>query len=489
MRQASTAPRGANSGPRAPLGVMAPPNPVRAQDREQVDRVLRTFVGAGWRGGALRARLAERYPDRPPEEIEDAVQEACAAFLAEGEGVTEERAVFAWIRTAANHALVHELRRHGRVIPFDPGGEGPLAAARTDGPGPAEELIALEDDVDLEVLVREVASSLSGTRREVLALWARGRRRTEIAAELGVGERVVKRSLEEIMGEARSALARHAGGGCEEGEGQVLRLLCGLVSSAEAAEARAHLHRCGRCSAFAGSLEAWKEKAGAILPLPALEAADPGLLARSAGRVGHALDSVRRHLLGGAHHAGGRTLAGVGPAAPDPTPLAGFRPGAVAAVLAGCLAVGGGATYCARQGVDPLAAAGGLIGATQEPTQEEAPKPAPETQEPAEAPVYQPPAEEAPTYQPAEEAPATTQPSSSSESSASHESKAQAEPEPVVEEVTPPAEQAFGPASPDYPATEATTTTSSSSESSSSASGSSEAKAVPANEAPQFGGP
>ena len=41
----------------------------------------------------------------------------------------------------------------------------------------------------------------------------------------------------------------------------------------------------------------------------------------------------------------------------DPTPLAGLRPGAAAAAIAGCLAVGGGATYCAQQGVDPI---GGL---------------------------------------------------------------------------------------------------------------------------------
>jgi hypothetical protein len=40
----------------------------------------------------------------------------------------------------------------------------------------------------------------------------------------------------------------------------------------------------------------------------------------------------------------------------DPTPLAGARPGAVAAAVAGCLAVGGGATYCAQQGADPFSA-------------------------------------------------------------------------------------------------------------------------------------
>ena len=43
--------------------------------------------------------------------------------------------------------------------------------------------------------------------------------------------------------------------------------------------------------------------------------------------------------------------------AADPTPLAAVRPGAAAAAVAGCLAVGGGTTLCVTQGVDPI---GGL---------------------------------------------------------------------------------------------------------------------------------
>jgi RNA polymerase sigma factor (sigma-70 family) len=43
--------------------------------------------------------------------------------------------------------------------------------------------------------------------------------------------------------------------------------------------------------------------------------------------------------------------------AADPTPLAGVRPGAAVAAVAGCLAIGGGTTLCVTQGVDPI---GGL---------------------------------------------------------------------------------------------------------------------------------
>lgn len=496
MRRADTARRGANFRPSSPVVVMTPAGSPENRRPHPSEELLRTFAREGVRGGPLRAQLADRFPDRPDDDIEDAVQSACADFLAEGQGVTDPRAAYAWIRTAAHHALVHELRRRRRSVPVDPG-EGPLGEAPAEDPGPADELIALEEDGDLEVLVREVASSLSGTRREVLALWAAGRRRSEIAAELGVGERVVKRSLEELMAEARSTLARRAGGGCEEGETIVLRLLCGLASASEAARARLHLDGCGRCSTFAESLEAWREKAGAILPVPVAEVASPGILGRVASKVGEAAGSVRRHVLGGGAQVRGRAVAGVGTTG-DPTPLAGVRPGAVVAVVAGCLAVGGGATYCAQQGVDPLGAAKGLIAGIEEPAEEHRPE-EPKSGSPAPTPVYEPPVEEAPAYEPEEEpAPPASSSGGEAEAAPKKESgqKAEAEPEPehVSEVVTPPAEQAFEPASTDYPAVESEDTSSSSTSSSSGStttesSAATEPKAVAANEAPQFGGP
>ena len=455
------------------------PHPAHPDRPESAEELLASFARGGWRGGALRAQLAERFPDRASDDIEEVVQGACAEFLAKGSGITDPRAAYTWIRTAAHRALTHELRRRRRTVAVDPS-KGPVVEAPAEGPGPAEELIALEDESDLEVLVREVAASLSGNRRDVLALWAAGRSRSEIAAELGVREKVVKRSLEEIMAEARSTLASRAGRGCEEGGPIVMRLLCGLASGAEAARARAHLDSCGRCSTFAESLEAWRQKAGAILPVPAVEVASPGLLGRAASKLGEAADSVKRHVLGGGTQVKGSAVVGTNT---DPTPLAGVRPGAVVAVLAGCVALGGGATYCARQGVDPLSAAQGLIAATEEPAEEVKPDQAPEPKAPL-TPAYEPaPEEEASTYQSEAETP-VPQTTTGTESKHSH----QAEAEPVIEkEVTPPPEQSFEPASPEYPATE---TTSSSPESTSTESSRGQAaKAVPAGEAPQFGGP
>jgi DNA-binding CsgD family transcriptional regulator len=104
----------------------------------------------------------------------------------------------------ADRKLAREDEHVRREVPVDPT-EGTLQRAASEEPGPAEELISLEDDIDLELLVREVASSLSGRRREILALWGSGLKRPEIAARLGIGERAVKRDLLAIMeGRGRS---------------------------------------------------------------------------------------------------------------------------------------------------------------------------------------------------------------------------------------------------------------------------------------------
>ncbi len=445
------------------------------------------------RGRALRAQLADRFPDRSSDEVEEAVQSACQSFLDDAPGITDPGRAYAWLRTVAYRAMLHQVDAQRRVMPADPT-EALIGTAAAADPGPVEELIALEEDSELGLLVEEVASSLDGRRRQVFALWAAGRRRPEIAAELGMSERAVKKALERIMRDAREVLARRAGGGCEEGEPLVMRLVCGLAEAGEAARARAHLHECGRCMAFSEQLDGWREKAAVVLPPVAAEVTNPGLVERTVGKIGDAIGSARRHLLdGGAQVKQQATMAGYNRGA-DPTPLLGARPGTVVAVVAGCLAIGGGAaTYCAQQGVDPLGAAQDLIAGGQEEPSAKEPTPPQVSEEPV-APVEESPAVTGPTYEPAqEEAPVT-------ETTHTEEPKAKSEPEPVATEAqapveeeapAPPPEQSFEPASPDYPATESTTSSSSESGSSSSSGSaeSSKATAVKANEAPQFGGP
>jgi RNA polymerase sigma factor (sigma-70 family) len=474
-----------------------------AADREAPDprlliarrRLLEDYGRGCGRGRALRAQLAEQFSDHPDEEIEDAVQNALRSFLDEANEITDPGSAFAWIRTAAYRAMLRELRTQGRALSLDPG-EGGIegAAFRDDGPGPAEELIDLEDSAELEVLIREVAASLSDQRREILTLWATGMKKPEIAAELGTTERTVKRGLEDVMRQAREVLARRAGGGCDEGESLVLRFACGLAEAGEAVRARAHMERCGKCSVFAEQMETWREKAGAMLGPAAIEVAHPGLIGRAVDRAGSAISSAKRHVFDGVAQVKQQAAAGF-TRSPDPTPLAGVRPGAVAAVVASCIAVGtGAATYCAQQGVDPLSVATGLIAGEEE--DEPAP---PEKEAKPQAPVVsaEPPAEVVtePVYQPAEEVttPTGEAPAEKESTSPKSEEKAEPEPEPTPE-VTPPPEASFEPSSPDYTAVESSSSESSSSSTSGSSEAASEteasrATAVKANEAPQFGGP
>lgn len=269
------------------------------------------------RGRALRAKLANSFPDRPEEEIEDAVQSACQLFLAEAPGITEPGHAFAWLRTVAHRALIRELDTQRRAVLADPSGPV-LDTEELEAQGPAAELIGLEEESDLRLLVEQISSNLSDSRRQVFALWAAGRKRPEIAEELGMSERAVKKALEQIMHDARETLARQTGGGCAEGQSSVMRMVYGLADAGEVARARLHLQHCGHCTEFSEALEGWKEKAAPLLAPVTAEAASPGLVGRTVGRVGEAIGSAKRHVLsGGTQVRQQATLASYG-RAPDP---------------------------------------------------------------------------------------------------------------------------------------------------------------------------
>ena len=400
---------------------------------------LQELVG-GERGRVLKGQLASWHRRATPEAIDDAVQTACKRFLEHAEGISSPGQVYSWIRTTASRLLDQEEDRGERELPLDPTGEDRLSRVPDDEPGPAEVLIELEESADLEMLVREVSSALPRRARDVLALYGAGLRRPQIAERLGVSERAVKKNLEEIMEEARAALARLAGGGCPEGEVLVLRAACGLATSVEEASTHKHLAGCGRCQNFSDRLLAWREKAGAVLPAPAAaEQTDPGLLERAVHKVGGAFTSAKQQILDGGAQLK-QQASSVSARAIDPTPLAAARPGgAIAAVVAGCLDLGGAGAatyYCVQEGVDPLGAAKGLI-AESEPDKEAAPPPEQES----DAPVYTPaePTEVEPEPTPA---PEVTPTESTPESTKPREQE------------PPPPEDSFEPVSPSYQSSE-----------------------------------
>lgn len=390
--------------------------------------LLRSFVG-GERGRALRAQLTARHPDRSAEEIEDAIQAACKCFLDEAEGISAPGQVYSWLRTAAHRILSHEAERKRREIAVDliEDGFGEIA---TDRPGPAEELISREDDADLARFVKVVTSSLSERRRDVLALYAAGYKGGEIADRMGLTEPTVRRDLREIMDRARAVVARLAGGGCPRGEPLVVRFLCGISTHDESAHAREHLSQCGRCEVFYERLIAWREKAGAMLPAPVAEGANPGAVERIVEGSTDWLAAIKQQILDGGAQLKQHAVAGYYRAV-DPTPLAAARPGTVAAVVASCVAIGGGAAgYCVEQEMNPLGAAQDLIASTDEP------QTPPSSTEPAEPPP-------APVYTPAEPPPENEQPVPEPSAPPADEAS---EPKPKPEPPAPPApEEGFEP--------------------------------------------
>ncbi|HET7178056.1 MAG TPA: sigma-70 family RNA polymerase sigma factor, partial [Solirubrobacterales bacterium] len=261
------------------------------------ESLLRSFLG-GERGGKLRSQLASLHPESSLEEIEEAIQVACDRFIEKAEGISAPGQVYAWIRITAHRVLNREVDHHGWELAVDPTDESLQTLA--EDASPEERLIAHEDQEELAALVREVSSALSERKRQVLALYAAGYKRPQIAVRLGISERVVKRDLLAIMDAARVAIACRVGGGCERGEPLVLRFAYRLATRAESEQARLHMTRCRRCEVLCERLDAWREKAGALLPVPAAEAASPGLLERLAHRTADGLSSLKQQALGSA---------------------------------------------------------------------------------------------------------------------------------------------------------------------------------------------
>lgn len=445
---------------RSPVEAVASKSSAQTASRISDDPL--SMLVNGERRKALRAQLASRYPDFSADEIDDAVQYACRSFLDEAQGIAAPGQVYVWIRTAAHRFLGHEAKRHRREIPVDPRGEEVIGQLADDDGGPAQELIELEDDADLEMLVSEVASSLSGRKREVLALYGAGVKRRQIAERLGVGERAVKRDLLEIMDEARFTLARLVGGGCRYGEPLVMRLAFGTGTDDDSKAAREHLAHCGRCELLNERLIAWREKAGAMLPAPVAEGASPGVVRQIADAAGEKFSSLKQQVLdAGAQlkqHAAATSSRVV-----DPTPVVGARPGTAVALIASCVAIGGGAAACVEHGVDPLGAAKGLVASAPEDKapEETAPPPATEstgpTYTPAETPVAEEPAPDAepspqpaPVHQPGPEPkPEPAEPENSFEPASSSSSQStETEPEASYEATEESASSEPAPASP-----------------------------------------
>jgi RNA polymerase sigma factor (sigma-70 family) len=356
---------GANFVPGASIEAVAITN--GARPGPQVTRGLIEHIASGQLGGKLRSQVASWHPGVSRDEVDEAFQEACLTAHRSCRGQTEGE-VFTWLRTTTHRELAHMERRartrSRREMPTDVAAvDFQLAVA---GQRPEDLLIAREDNEEIGRVTQAVLARLSERQRQIVALYGRGFRRPAIAEHLGMTPRSVKRALERIMAEARDELLDLAGRGCEAGEPLVARLAFGLAGPRETRQAQLHLASCPTCGALYERLDLWREKVAAVLPVPIAEQAHPGIIERALHGAADTLSHARQRLSDGAgtardHAAEGVTHAKQHAAATyyraiDPTPLAGVRPGAAAATVAGCLALGGSATYCVELGIDPTSA-------------------------------------------------------------------------------------------------------------------------------------
>jgi RNA polymerase sigma factor (sigma-70 family) len=253
-------------------------------------------------------------------------------------------------KAAVRNALDERKRAETRLtVPL-----GPAAENRADPARPVDERVAGALDAQA---IRELLAELVPRQRAVLQLrFALELEPVEIQRLLGISARAYRKDLERGVRQlsGRYELVRE-GRWCETRRSLVLAYVAGIAGPRKALAARSHLAACPGCAQMAGELRQATQRAAALLPVP-----DVVLREGSLQRLGEMLAGAREHVadVGGGVKQQAMALAN---RASDPTPLAGARPGAAAAAIAGCLAIGSGATYCAVEGVpDSLRAPLGL---------------------------------------------------------------------------------------------------------------------------------
>jgi Sigma-70, region 4/Putative zinc-finger len=219
-------------------------------------------------------------------------------------------------------------------------------AAPDDGRAPDEVVGARFDDAR----IREILSELPKRRQMIVKLrFFFDRTPAEIQRYMGLTERAYRRELERAMRQLADGYELVRGDQfCDSRRSLILAYVAGIAGPNRAQQARAHLASCPGCNHWAAAMRDATERAAALAPLPLLAEAKAGAFSRAfealVGARGHVLDAasgVKQHAVSIATR--------VDPGAAGYAATA--RPGAVAVAVAGCLAVGSGATYCAVQGL------------------------------------------------------------------------------------------------------------------------------------------
>lgn len=453
---------GANNWARVPVKAMESMTARRALPRTARERVAQ--IAGDRNAHRIREQVRGQWPEATDEQFADAFQEALAEATSDCRGRSEGE-VYQWLRVATQRKVGRTVQRERRQV-LGTDDTVSIDARDSDGETPEELVLERSGREDCARLSAAVLETLSDAQVRVAALHGRGYERIEIASQLGMTPRMVKRTMEGILARGRDELARLAGSGCAFGGPLVSRYAFGLASTKDARRAQLHLAGCPDCGAMYERLDVWRESVAAITPFPAVEAIEPGTVEHSLHHASHGVARVREHLSDAAGQLK-QHLSTVAVRTNDPTPLAGARPGAAAAAIAGCLAIGTGATYCVERGASPVSALSSLVAPA------EAEKPPDPPMKRRQRTRSAPPVAVTPTAPPATTPPATT----TETKPASQTAQPKQEPAPL-----PPApEDEFEPSSP--------TGGSSSASSQSTPSVERKPAPVPENSPPEFGGP
>jgi DNA-directed RNA polymerase specialized sigma24 family protein len=305
----------------------------------------------------------------------------------------------AWLKVVVKHEALAVRRQHGEAVPVE---DVDLEARAVEEQRPVDDLLAGRERVTRSA---EALSRLKPDEAKALMLKAQGLSYVEIGKALTWSYTKVNRCITEGRARFLKIYAEiEAGAECERFAPTLAALVGGTATADALLELRPHIRNCPACRATVRELHATRlGRLGALWPIPALLAPLRWVRTRTGDRdaacgAGHAgpedptglyeaiaqsppaaAGSARPRLVDWALQ---RAADGVASTkqhataaytrAADPTPLAGVRPGAAAAAVAGCLAVGGGTTLCVTQGVTPI---GGLAEIVSPARDEERAKP------------------------------------------------------------------------------------------------------------------
>ena len=305
-----------------------------------------------------------------------------------------------WLKVVVKHEALAVRRSRAESVPTeDVDLDGHVAEAQR----PVDDLLAGRERVKRSA---EALRRLKPDEAKALMLKAQGLSYAEIGESLGWTYTKVNRCITEGRARFLRVYAEiEAGEECDRFAPTLAALVGGTASAEALLELRPHIRNCATCRATVRRLHATRlGRLAALWPLPALVAPlrwatgrvrDRGSVSEAAGERSSTdgapqiddliapLDTPARPSTDGAPQIDDVIAPLDAPARPrlaelalqrssdgiasvkqhaasayyralDPTPLAGVRPGAAAAAVAGCLALGGGTTYCVTTGVDPI---------------------------------------------------------------------------------------------------------------------------------------